>query len=524
MNSKTGFYKRISLIGLGAVGGALWLSLYQIQEVARAATPDISTTSIGQNSLFSPSVGSFSDSLLGSPDQGKAPIKGRVRLNPPASVTGNKVTATKSTNAQPSEAKGRLNPNVPAVTNIIKASKSAVPKQSIAPKSQLEPVKLRIESDGRPILTRLPEFQTVAAGRVAGISTDRDYVIYSLDPKLQKFTADLVKRAAAPHVAIVVMDPNTGRVLAMADKSTSIPELSLHAGFPAASLFKIVTSAAALEQSKLQPLSPIAFRGGNYTLDRWNALPNTRLDRRSMSLAEALGRSCNPVFARVALNHLSPEILRSYANAFGFNRDIDFDIGISSSTATIPNDDGYEIGRTAAGFGKIKISPVHAASIMSGIANGGIMPRPYVIDALYNNDGEILFSSQPQGLGRIVGSGTARELMSMMQYTTTIGTSHREFTNRKGSVINEMAVAAKTGTLRGTDPLGTNHWFLAAAPLNNPRIAVSVISIDPVKSTGKASYLGRMVMEQFFGNPNPYTIQPAATIKRTTKKKTVRRK
>jgi membrane peptidoglycan carboxypeptidase len=388
-----------------------------------------------------------------------------------------------------------------------------------APKSRglpLEPAPVQRTYSGRYLLTEMPNFSTKAAGRIMGIAPNDELVSYSLNPDLQAYVSDLVKRAGAPHVAVVVMEPATGRILAVADRSTSNLELSLHAGFPAASIFKIVTSAAALEQGGVNPDSPVAFRGGTYTLERWNYLPNPKTDRRSMSLSEALGRSCNPVFARVALSKLNPQVLENYARAFGFNQELATDIAVPRSDAEIPTNDSFLIGRTAAGFGDVKLSPVHGAALISGVANGGILPRPYIIDAVYSGDGELLYESSPQAAGRLVDTDTATRLLEMMQYTTTIGTSRKEFLPRSGSVMNNMPVAAKTGTLRGNNPKGLNHWFLAAAPANNPQVAVSVISVDPTRTSGKAAFIGRSVLERFFGNPNP---PPAYEPKKSSSKK-----
>jgi len=112
------------------------------------------------------------------------------------------------------------------------------------------------------------------------------------------------------------MNPRTGKILAMAGDSPSIPNLEFHAGFPAASLFKVVTSAAAIEQAGVTPSTMVAFRGGNYTLTEANYIPNPRLDRRSMSVAEALGRSCNPVFGQLGSQYINSTLLRRYTKLF----------------------------------------------------------------------------------------------------------------------------------------------------------------------------------------------------------------
>jgi peptidoglycan glycosyltransferase len=82
----------------------------------------------------------------------------------------------------------------------------------------------------------------------------------------------------------------------------------------------------------------------------------------------------------------------------------------------------------------------------------------------------------------------------MMTATTTIGTSRKEFL---GKVPWE--VAGKTGTLKGDNPKGLNNWFIGAAPLENPRIAVAVIVINPSQVSSKASHIGRLILERYLG-------------------------
>jgi cell division protein FtsI/penicillin-binding protein 2 len=291
------------------------------------------------------------------------------------------------------------------------------------------------------------------------------------------------------------MEPFTGRVLALTGKSTSIKNIELHGGFPAASIFKIITSAAALEQSDLKPNSRVAFRGGNYTLNYTNYQPDKRRDNRVMTVEEALGRSCNPVFARVALNNLNITHLRQYAAAFGFNSSLGADLPISVSGAIIPEGE-YQITRTAAGFGKVTLSPLHAAALMSSIANGGILPRPRVVQRVITADGQLLYYGRPQALRRSIDDNTAKALLEMLETTTTIGTSRREFMRNSRPVMGKIRVAAKTGTLSGKNPTGLNNWFVAAAPIENPQLVVAVVVVDARDQSARASALGRRILEQ----------------------------
>jgi cell division protein FtsI/penicillin-binding protein 2 len=122
-----------------------------------------------------------------------------------------------------------------------------------------------------------------------------------------------------------------------------------------------------------------------------------------------------------------------------------------------------------------------------------------LIDKIVSGDGTITYKSQPEAITRIVAPKTATVLLDMMEYTTTMGTSRGAFMHKKRKLL-PFDVAAKTGTLSGTNPEGVNHWFVATAPIKNPRIALSVIVVNAPGSGVKASRLGKSVIEQYLRN------------------------
>jgi len=396
-------------------------------------------------------------------------------------ITSKKSTSTKST--------------IKSKPAIKKASpKTTVPKYRLS----LPPAPLGVsyQSNGRAVLNQIPRFDLGDKSQVTGETPQNEIVHFTLDAELQRYADRLIQKARAPHIAAVVMQPSTGKILAVAEKSSTYNDLSLHAGFPAASLFKVITAAAAVDQAGMSPMQSISFRGGNYSLSQWNFNPDPRKDQRQMSAAEALGRSCNPVFGRIALNYLNAFALKNYAQIFAFNEVIPFEAALPQSSAYIPAS-AYELSRTAAGFGAVRISPIHAATIMSAIANQGLMPLPILVDKIISGDGEIKYRSRPTLLKRTVRPETARTLLNMMEYTTTIGTSRREFGESKQNKLKNLRVAAKTGTLRGDNPSGLNHWFIATAPIENPKIAVAIVAVDGGGLDSKPSHLGRLLMEKY---------------------------
>lgn len=368
-------------------------------------------------------------------------------------------------------------------------------KMSPPIRDTLDPVSVSVRGS-QVVFSEMPHFSAVYHGKVTGVSNTHDYIFYSINPDLQKKTTDIVKNAAAPHIAIVAMEPSTGRILAMAGKSISIQNILTHSGFPAASLFKVITAAAALEKGSIDAETEINYRGGTHMLDRSNVFPDPLKDKLSSTVTDAIGKSNNPVFARIALKHLSSGTLQQYANLFGFNGPLGFDINLPQSSAYIPVDE-YGLGRTAAGFGAVHLSPVHAALIMAGVANKGILPRPTLVDEIVKKDGTVVFKNKPTSLKRMLKPDTSKEVFEMMESTTLTGTSRNAFT-RSGVPVLPFRVSGKTGTLRGDNPKGLNNWFIGAAPLENPKIAIAVIVVNPGTANAKASSIAKTVLESYF--------------------------
>jgi len=127
------------------------------------------------------------------------------------------------------------------------------------------------------------------------------------------------------------------------------------------------------------------------------------------------------------------------------------------------------------------------------LANNGLLPRPILIDEVRDQHGQLLYEAEPLYLKRMVSPETSKKLLQMMEYTTTIGTSQKDFNYRNRPLLPGIRVAAKTGTLKGGTFSGTNHWFVAAAPIERPKVAVAVIVVGT--SSTRASSIGRDVIK-----------------------------
>lgn len=325
--------------------------------------------------------------------------------------------------------------------------------------------------------------------------------VLTLDREMQAFSEEVLKDSRVPWGAIVALDPQTGAVMALAGHSsvqTNGQSIATRNTFPAASLFKIITAAAAVETSGYDGDTEVAFRGGTYSLGKHNYLPNRKSDKRRMSLGLALGKSCNPVFARVALNDLSTDVIKKYAKNFGFSKEIAKDFPLKPSTLTLEGD-SYSLARTAAGFGAAYISPVHAAVIAGAVGNSGLMMRPYIVDHINDPSGRSVSKTRPELLAQSVSSSTAQEVLDMMTVTVSEGTARKHF--RKASpLLQNISVAGKTGTLKGQSPKGLYHWFVAVAPVENPKVAIATLVIDNGRARINGVGLGKKYLERYFAN------------------------
>ena len=305
-----------------------------------------------------------------------------------------------------------------------------------------------------------------------------------------------------PYGVFVAMEPKSGRILAMVAHSSIDPSWernSYYNLYPMASLFKIVTAAAALEQKKVSPETVFAFRGrlASENPRYWYVKPgNHNLE---MPLDMAMGKSVNPVFGRLASDVVGRDSMLSFAERFGFNQTLLPGTCLKASSSIFPQSDS-ELKLMGAGLCReVKISPLHAAAIMSAIANNGVMMFPALAKEIRNAKGEPVYIQQGEPLRSLVKPETAAQLEKMLSKTVKNGTSRRFFHDRRGrALLSSLDIAAKTGSINGTDPEGHYSWFAAFAPMDDPQIALAALVINQNKWKIKAANVGEQALEAFF--------------------------
>jgi cell division protein FtsI/penicillin-binding protein 2 len=302
----------------------------------------------------------------------------------------------------------------------------------------------------------------------------------TLIPSVQESLRRTLSDYQTPWAAVVVLEPSTGRVLAMVEHSEAAPGLRglpVKAVFPAASVFKLVTASALLDEG-VRPDDESCYHGGKRRVSE-SLLADSSRDRECVSLSEALGRSANVVFAKLTHRYLDADKLRAAAELFRFNRPIPFAIPTEPSLAAVP-DEPLELARTGAGFGDVFLSPLHGALIASVAANGGLWHVPI----LYERD--LATAPDPE---RVLSEERAAALTSMMEETVTHGTARRFFRLRelRGAV-------GKTGSLADRNPFRDYSWFVGFAPREAPRVAVAAVVVNEPRWRIRAPWLAREAM------------------------------
>lgn len=376
------------------------------------------------------------------------------------------------------------------ITNFI----GAVPKTAEAIRSPAEASRFETASD-------LLATAEADGSRVTAITPEGMQINYTIQGELQQKVYEYLAKYQVPYGVFVAIEPATGRILGMTAYSSVDPawaKRSAYELYPMASLFKIITASAALENHKITPESVIEFRGNSYSENPryWDISPHGRNNQ--MTASYAMGKSINPLYGRLARDIAGKQSVMESVSRFGFNQELLPGTPAKQSQAGEPVDN-HALMLMGAGLDHdVKISPLHAAVIMSAIANGGKMMAPGLTSGITNARGVEKETFTPRELRQLVTPETSASLTRMLSSTVLTGTSRKAFHDRRGRPLLDVQVAAKTGSIDGSAPKGHYSWFAAFAPIQNPRIALVALVINSDKWRIKASQVGAEALEEFF--------------------------
>jgi cell division protein FtsI/penicillin-binding protein 2 len=303
--------------------------------------------------------------------------------------------------------------------------------------------------------------------------------------------------------AVVMTEVQTGKVLVWANYSEDAPltNIAAEATSPSASVFKIVTGSALVEKG-LGPTTRECYHGGKSRIEDGELVRDKKRDKWCATMAEAMGRSLNVVFARLALDNLDKDDLTSIATRLGWGREIPFDVPVAPSKIDFP-DEPNELARSAAGFWHTTLSPFQAANLATTVANRGEMVRLFVVSSVKDADGEMYHGpTERQVLAKVVEERTARAVTTMMEATVDGGTSFQAFHDRSGrAYLPDIRVAGKTGTLAENKTDGYLYtWFVGFAPTDAPEVAISVLAANHASWRVKASTVAAQMLRVYFAD------------------------
>ena len=333
-----------------------------------------------------------------------------------------------------------------------------------------------------------------------------DDVVLTLDSRLQQTAYEGLKGKAG---AAVALDPRTGAVLALVSqpsfnpnkleedwsaisKSKNGPLLNhAFALFPPGSTMKVVTSAALL-RSSLNVTDLYNCTGSTVINGQIIREQNDRAHG-WVNYNMALADSCNTYFATYGVQAGEEKFLAA-AKGFGFGQQIPFELYIPPSqitnAASVPKQlDRNVLAASTFGQGEVLVSPFHMALITSGIANGGVIMAPHLVERVLDSEQNILYKNQARPWLTALSREEADKVTSAMITAVNDGTAI------PGALPNAQ-VAAKTGSAEPGGNVPTHAWYIAFAPADKPRIVVAVLVEHGGTGGGAAAPIAQAMIAQ----------------------------
>ena len=351
--------------------------------------------------------------------------------------------------------------------------------------------------------------------KLKGTTVTGNNVITTLNVKAQRVAESQLRGKCG---AAVVLNPKTGAVLAMASSPTYDPNLverkngyrrilrtkgpcdlssplfnrATQGLYPPGSTFKTVTAAAALDSGTFKPDS--RFYDPGYCVEYGKRVSNAGNPETgpeqfgNVDLVTAYEHSINAVFCNIGKALGSGRVLEQ-AKKFGFYEVPPLETPGDARSASGLYDHGklyrpkhdsdVDPGRLAFGQERLLTTPLQMAMVAAGVANDGVIMKPYVVKAVRTPKGKLIVRTHPQKLHRAMKPDTAAALNQMMQAAVRSGTGTR-------AQIPGIAVAGKTGTAETSKNRVYTAWFIFFAPADDPKVAGAVVVENQLNGFGGA--------------------------------------
>jgi len=301
--------------------------------------------------------------------------------------------------------------------------------------------------------------------------------------------ARAVERSRAKGGTVVVMDPASGEILALASQPGFDPNSYRIAPtgarrnravtdyFEPGSIFKVILAAGALEEGVVRPGDRFHGEGGAIQVGGVTIRDHEKYGW--LTVREILTYSSNVGAIKIG-QKLGKSLFYHYISGFGFGTLTGVDLP-GETPGLIRRPKGWSaLSLSVLSLGhEISVTPVQFATAFSAVANGGVLLRPHIIRGLRSQDGTLQRVVEPVAIRRVISPETARTLLDMLTSVTEEGTG-------KEAALAEYAVAGKTGTAQKVDPATGRYSarkvvasFVGAVPAEAPRLVILVVIDDP---------------------------------------------
>jgi cell division protein FtsI/penicillin-binding protein 2 len=349
-------------------------------------------------------------------------------------------------------------------------------------------------------------------------------VVTTIDPKVQQ-AAYTAFTSAGKKGAAVALDPTTGAILGLvsvpsydpgtisgsdnqtawtslnADKSQPMLNRALRQTYPPGSTFKLVTSAAALENGVITDINAKTDSPDPYTLPQTTTtLPNEAGDNcLNVSMNDALRVSCNTVFAKIG-DEVGNTKMAAEAAKFGFNNSsLTIPVGVTKSNYDT-NINRPSNALSSVGQFDTRATPLQMAMVAAAIANNGTLMKPYLVAQERSANLDVIDTTKPSVLSQATTPQVAQEIQTMMVNVVQNGTG-------TPAQISGATVGGKTGTAQHGENNSDNPyaWFVSYAKMGDKQIAVAVVvedsnaQRDEISGSGLAAPIAKKMMEAGLG-------------------------
>lgn len=333
---------------------------------------------------------------------------------------------------------------------------------------------------------------------------------YTFDEELEAFIRRQLQMYHPDYTSVVVMDNESGEILAAVDYARVTKKFGRDITFstthPAASIIKVITAADLLENTHIKPDTDFHYTGKSTTLYRYQLKEPEQRRRwiRKINFQKAFATSNNVIFGRSAVDNLTPAGLKKMAEKFGFNRDIMTGIDLDRSNFGLAQST-YHLAELASGLNRETVmSPVHGTLIASIIANGGKIVWPQIIRSLESSDGKKIYPPlRPDE--QVITQNTAQALNELFESTVSSGTARSAFRKHK-SLLRDIEVGGKTGSITGGTPFGKRDWFVSYAKKRDSTdkgISIGIMIVNQKKWYVKSPFLAKNIIEYYYSKIHP---------------------